>query len=362
MGIGRGRAATGPRTGGSMAFDPHQEDYQRLGLRYAHTLPSSDPFQTTRALAGFGKRFSQNRDSLPQSDGDRAFHLVVQATDIIDYQLPFIAEGAGGPLIGKVASLLSEALALDPDCHDAVRMKAAIELDSFEGYYRFLKDGADNVHSSCKLALASDTGEDARLGNDLAMRPYVRWMASLAARALVCGRYLVCVDTCLHLLDENPSDQADVRRTAALAYAKLEDEAGLDELSSRFGISLDGSLRMDAWFLLARLALAHKAHDMDAAHSLLEHCLSGYPHAAATLTRQDELPDGVFSRIMVMPRSEDELILALSEAEIILEEGRDLSDLGTLGSWIAEDPSVVAAYRSEDPTMAVAPATPRGRD
>ena len=310
MGIGRGRAATGPRTGGSMAFDPHQEDYQRLGLRYAHTLPSSDPFQATRALAGFGKRFSQNRDSLPQSDGDRAFHLVVQATEVVDYQLPFMAEGTSGPLVARAASLLSEALALDPGCHDAIRMKAAIELDSFEDYYRFLKDGADNVRSSCKLSLASGTDDDAALGNDLAMRPYVRWMASLAARALVCGRYRSCVDTCLHLLDEDPVDQADVRRTAALAYAKLEDEAGLDELSSRFGVTFDGGLRMDAWFLLARMALAHKAHDLDMAHSLLERCLTGYPHAATTLTRQDELPDGVFSRIMVMPRSEDELVLA----------------------------------------------------
>lgn len=344
-----------------MSFDPHQEDYQRLGLRYARTLSSTDPFQATRALAGFGKRFSQSRDSLPQSDGDRAFHLVVQATEIIDYQLPFVADGTGGPLIDRAASLLSEALALDPDCHDAIRMKAAIELDSFEGYYRFLTDGVDNVHSACKLALTSGTSEDVTLENDLAMRPYIRWMASLAARALVCGRYRACIDTCLRLLDEDPADQADVRRTAALAYAKLEDDEGLDELSARFDVPLDGSFRTDAWFLLSRMALAHKAHDMDAAHALLERCLATYPHAATTLTRQDELPDGVFSRIVVMPHSEDELILALSEAEIILEEGRDLSDLGTLGSWIAEDPSVVAAYRSEEPATPLAPATQEGR-
>ena len=42
-----------------------------------------------KTFAGFGQRFATDRDSLPQTDADRAFHLVSLAADAIDYQLPF---------------------------------------------------------------------------------------------------------------------------------------------------------------------------------------------------------------------------------------------------------------------------------
>ena len=66
-----------------MAFDPKREDYQRLALRFAHELDAGDPMIAARSFASFGRRFAQDRDSLPQSDSDRAFHLVTLATDLI---------------------------------------------------------------------------------------------------------------------------------------------------------------------------------------------------------------------------------------------------------------------------------------
>ena len=67
-----------------MACDPRREDYLRLGLRFARSLSGGDPFVSARASSSFARRYAFLRDSLPQSDADRAFHLVAEATDLID--------------------------------------------------------------------------------------------------------------------------------------------------------------------------------------------------------------------------------------------------------------------------------------
>ena len=87
---------------------------------------------------------------------------------------------------------------------------------------------------------------------------------------------------------------------------------------------------------LARLALAHKRHDMSLAHQLLERLASTYEGCASALITQTELPDGVFARLAVPPYSEDELILAISEATVLLQEGEDQSGRGVLGTWVAQ--------------------------
>jgi hypothetical protein len=86
---------------------------------------------------------------------------------------------------------------------------------------------------------------------------------------------------------------------------------------------------------IARLALAHKSHDMGQARQLLERLIAAYPGCASALITQTELPDGVFARLAVPPYSEDELILAVSEATVLLQEGDDKSGRGVLGSWVA---------------------------
>ena len=289
-----------------MSYDPHREDYQRLGLRFARSLDGKDPAAATRAFASFGRRFSQNRDSLPQSDADRAFHLVAEATTLIDYELPFANDAQAEELIERGHRLLDEALALDSHCHDALRMKQAAESTSFESYYDFLASSADDVRAACEEARAQahdESPERALLEADIAMRPY-------------------------------PQDSSDVRFTCALAYAKLEDEQGLDLFAAKTRPLVRAGTD-DAWMQLSRISLAHKRHDMREAQRLLSHLISTYPHAAAALAAQKELPDGVFSRLAVAPFSEDELILAISEGTVLLQEGRDDSGRGVLGTWVA---------------------------
>ncbi len=322
-----------------MSFDPQREDYQRLGLRYAASLQGMDPTTANRAFASFGRRFSQDRDSLPQTDGDRAFHLVAMASVVIDYQLPFADEQHAQQLVDRGHQLLEEAISLDANCSDAYRMQAAADAGSFEAYYEFLRDGAAEVKARClaeRDAVSDQTdGERAQLARDVAIRPYLRWMSMYAEEALICGRNKEAVRVSRELLEQDPHDQADVRFTAALAYAKLEDEAGLKSLEEQVS-PLVGRATDDAWTQLARIALAYKSRDYARAEQVLHVLVHSYPYAAEALLRQNELPDGVFARLAAMPYSEDELILAVSEGTVLLQEGRDPKDRGALGGWLAD--------------------------
>ena len=325
-----------------MAFDPQREDYQRLGLRFARSLDAKSPTEATRAFATFGRRFARERDSLPQSDGDRAFRLVAMAAKLIDYELPFASDTEAESLIARGHQLLDEALSLDPRCFDARRMKAAADCPSFEAFSAYLAEEAEEVRRTCTeertRALSGDeTDERCALAADIAMRPYLRWVATQAEQALICGRNRKALRLAQVALEADPRDAADVRFTATYAYSKLEDEQGLDALLSGAGAMRRLRPGNDAWSLLARVALAHKRHDLHAARERLHDLMRGYPHAAEALIRQIELPDGVFARLAVHPYSEDELILALSEGTVLLQEGRDPEGRGILGSWVSQE-------------------------
>lgn len=322
-----------------MAYDPHDEDYQRMVLRFTRSLDGRDPISATSSFASFGRRFFQSRDSLPQSDEDRAFHLVTEAATLIDYELPFVDDEQAEKLIERGHQLLDEALSLDARCHDAVRMKSAADSPSFEGYYAFLVSAADEVRSSCEercSTIRDESPERAALEADITMRPYYRWLATLASKAVICGRNREAIKYSEQLLELDPQDNSDVRFTCAIAYAKLEDQQGLEHFAAKTKPLMRAGTE-DAWMQLARIALAHKRHDLADARRLLLRLAETYPHATEALASQKELPDGVFARLAVAPFSEDELILAVSEGTVLLQEGRDDSGRGVLGTWIARN-------------------------
>lgn len=326
-----------------MTFDPHREDYQRMGLRFARSLDGQSPSAAARSFSSFGRRFVQNRDSLPQCDEDRAFHLVVSAATLIDYELPFADDDHAESIIQKAHTILSEALKLDPMNPDALRMEQASTIPSFEGYYDYLLEGRAQIKESCERRRAgaqkANGGERAELAQQLAMSPYLRWLHALASKAVVCGHNHAALEFCDELLRLDPTDRADARFTAAIAYAKLEDEEGLLALRGRIACLDVARPRepKDAWLQLALCALAYKRYDLSGAASIVEDLCESYPHAALTLVMQKELPDGVFARLSVPALSEDELILAVSEATVLLQEGRDSAARGSFGAWISRE-------------------------
>ncbi|MDO4537514.1 MAG: response regulator receiver protein [Coriobacteriales bacterium] len=324
-----------------MAFDPQCEDYQRLALRFALSFKTADDATATRAFSSFGHRFSQDRDSLPQTDSDRAFHLVAMATQLIDYELPFAEEEEANKIIEDGHRILDEAIALDPYCYDALRMKAAASNPSFESFLDFLNGHAGDVRAHCETLLSqvdlSEPNERVILASNIAMRPYVRWVATQAEQALICGRNHECLEHAHHILEVDPTDGADVRFTAAYAYAKLEDEDGLETFVRQTQSLRRSRPNGDAWTMIARLALAFKRYDLPKAREWLQAILKSYPMAADALIRQNELPDGIFSRLAVTPYSEDEMVLALSEGAVLLQEGYEPHNRGTLGGWIGQE-------------------------
>jgi tetratricopeptide (TPR) repeat protein len=169
------------------------------------------------------------------------------------------------------------------------------------------------------------------------MRPYLRWLSTQAEQALICGRNKEALALALECLRIDPHDIADARFSVALAYAKLEDEAALDNFV--YQLQQRGSMRPDndPWTLLSRMALRFKALDTEDARDWVTELIRTYPHAAEALIRQTELPVGIFARISTAPYSEDELIVAISEATILLQEGVDPMDRGTLGTWLATE-------------------------
>ena len=77
-----------------------------------------------------------------------------------------------------------------------------------------------------------------------------------------------------------------------------------------------------------------------------------YPEATLCCFVQKDLPEGEFSRLNVLPYSEDELIIAIAEATVLLQEGNDLIGRGVLGRWIADqvrarDPKTVELAEKE---------------
>lgn len=334
-----------------MALDPNYEDFQRLSLRFAGTLGASDPFGAARAAVDFGHRYAQKRDSLPQTDEDRAFHLVARAAELIDYQLPFATEVTAPQVIAEARKLLGEALELDPECHDARRMLSAAESPTPNDYHHFLATGAAEVLESCGRRQDAIAGDDelSNMARTLAMRPYLRWMAAACASSLICGRYRLALSEGQTALAIEPNDPADVSLTLALTYAKLEDEEGFRALCATAD-----ERRGQAWYGLARMAFAYKNEDYDAAKTQVTSLLEAYPNAGTTLARQDDLPDGVYSRLCVDPLSEDELILATSEATVLLQEGYSDGERGSMGSWLAGLPCVTEARDRElekDPSL-----------
>ena len=163
-------------------------------------------------------------------------------------------------------------------------------------------------------------------------------------------------------LEANPLDLAGARHTGMLALGKLEVEAEelrrfrsrhaaayQDRASSRTGRL--GGHRPDAWSLITEMSLAYRAFDFDRATALLQALMRSYPHPAQALYLQAEFPDGVFSRVHVQPGSDDELILALSEATPLLQEGMGTPDAASFAIWVAEHELVQAALTDQDRAM-----------
>ena len=142
-------------------------------------------------------------------------------------------------------------------------------------------------------------------------------------------------------------DPAGVRHTAMLAMAKLEYPAEeLKRFRSAHSVPYlantplrrrpkDAERDLDPWTLIALMSAAWRELDYEGAEHYLRILVRSCPHAAEALYFQTEFPDGVYARVNVGVGSTDELVLALSEATPVLQEGLGAPDNASFAAWVA---------------------------
>ena len=339
-----------------MAFDPIQEDCLRLILellRREHIYPLDNAAVIERGMT----QYQRDPNALVKTDRDRSFHLVAKAAELADYRVPFLTdEDQINKEDDRAEAILREAVELDPKNWDARRMLTAICANSNDEYVSYLLDNRAAVeHDIEKLVESADNPYDEEYAQDLGKRPYLRWLAALSSRALIAGQYKLSLDAARDLLEIAPDDPADVRYTAMLALAKLEcDIADLKAFKAEHPRAFAASPiqsrrpdrsepRQDAWSLLAQINVLYRAFDFEGASHVLRLLLRTYPHTSQALFYQAEFPDGLYARVNVMPGSQDELILAISEATPLLQEGLGAPENAGFAVWLANHELVQSA-------------------
>ena len=345
-----------------MAFDPIQEDCLRLileSMRRDRIYPLDDAMYIERAM----ERFREDPAQLITCDRDRSFHLMAKATEILDYRTPFLTDEAEIDRQETLAQIhLKEAVELDASNWDARRMLAALDAPSNDAYVSYLLDNRGAVERD--LAATIESADDAysrEFADDLARRPLLRWLAATASRAVIAGQYRLALDVVEESLGYAPADPGGIRHTGMLALAKLE--APLQDLKQyrrRHAVSyqIAGPLRrrhhmaektLDAWTLLAEMSASYRSFDYAGAGRALHQLMRSYPDAAEPLYFQAEFPDGLFARVNIVPGSQDELILALSEATPLLQEGIGAPDNASFASWITNHELIRRAMSGRTP-------------
>ena len=195
-----------------MAFDPIQEDCHRLVLEALRrdNIPLTDGPAVERLM----EQFTRNPAPLIVHDRDRAGHLIAKVVEAVDYRIPFIPDDTQAEQEeGAAENMLREAAALDPTNWDAQRMLTALTADSNEEYVQYLVSKCDEVEHdlALKIASAQDPYEREAAG-DLMRRPYLRWLAALASRSLISGRYRMSLDAANRSLDFAPPPASAILR------------------------------------------------------------------------------------------------------------------------------------------------------
>lgn len=351
-----------------MAFDPIQEDCLRLILATMQR-ERVHPLNDAAYIEQMSAAYQSDPASLIKTDRDRSFHLVCKATELIDYRAPFLTtEAEVNECVERTEQLLREAVELDAGNWDAKRMLTTVQSESDDELVQYLTDNRSAVAADAeRLVSGASDPYEREYASDLGQRPYQRWLAALAARLFIAGQYSNALSVAEECLTVAPLDWAGARHTGMLALAKLEaDRAAINDFRSRHALAYQApamfpqrrpaatqsaTLPLDSWSLIAELSLAYRAFDFAGADKVLREILRLHPHGAQTLFFQAELPEGAFSRVNVMPGSEDELVLALSEATPLLQEGMGTPDAASFAVWIAEHELVQQALSDQDRLM-----------
>lgn len=165
------------------------------------------------------------------------------------------------------------------------------------------------------------------LWDDVFSRGRLRVKAALARIYLTTTRFSLALEKSRELIALSPQDELGAHKTAALALARLEDEAGLNELEATCASG------KDPWLHLARIILLYKLDRMSAATRALRGYNELFKGGAYVLLRPYFVDLYLPDRPSFAPGSFNELKLAVSEAYPILADVPDLVGWAESQTW-----------------------------
>ena len=148
-------------------------------------------------------------------------------------------------------------------------------------------------------------------------RPRMRLLAARARYQLDTARYRPAATSCELAVLNDPADELGCRYTWAIALARLEDEAGFDQLDAKF------ERQGNAWSHLARTLLMFKLDRMSAARRALRGYASLCKGGAYALLRPAFVETYLPCRPGFAPGSYDEAVLAVHECDPVVMDTPD---------------------------------------
>ncbi|MGN0075891.1 MAG: hypothetical protein ACI38Z_02825 [Parafannyhessea sp.] len=328
-------------------MDGREELVLRLAARRRAKLGLSDAAYAELLLA-----VREDPKKFLEDDADEAFLVVANAVDAVSTAREdddLLDDGefyqTREKRLARMRRECDRALALDPDCVDAMLLRALAEdLDPDPLLDRLLQVERDVTPADAAAptgAVATDpdaatagTDPAADAWTDVLARGRLRLKAAIARTCLDSARYRMANETGQELIALSPSDALGARHTCALALARLEDEPGFDALDAAFG------RRGDSWVQIGRVILFYKLGRMGAARRALRGfdslCDGGVYALLRPVMVDTYLPD----RPATSPYTFDEATLAVHEADPIIV---DVPDLVT---WVQNQPDMLASAKS----------------
>lgn len=162
--------------------------------------------------------------------------------------------------LAKLAAAAQAAAETCPTCSDARLIAAIADDKNPDGLLDALLAIEHDLYPAGAPQEAFDLDEDVA---GIASRPWLRLKAAIARTCLDGARAKMAIAAANEVFEVDPGDSLGARYTAAIAYARLEDEEGFDALDARF------AFHGNTWSNLARVILLYKLGRMSAARRAL---------------------------------------------------------------------------------------------
>jgi tetratricopeptide (TPR) repeat protein len=292
-------------------------------------------------MAELSRQAMRSPQSMVKDDEDRAFLMLEKAVsraqrDIDDELDALYYQQQDGPRkppskLPQTHGLLERCLQADPHCYDAHTLDTLIMSDTFEQAISGLEELEEEARQWCEARSALYDDAVADPWDAVFLRPWLRMRSRKIDLLVQAACYRSALNEAEKMLQEAPSDGQGIRHTAALLYARLEDEEGLNDLDSRFG--REGS----CWMHVARTMLLYKLGRMDAAKRSLNSLARLCPGAAYFLATPSYVPPYLPDRPPFKPGSADESLYATYEADFLIV------DTPEFVTWAMQQPNFAEA-------------------